>query len=300
MASEDDETSTLARRQLGRLMRDLRQAIGFTIEQAAPLAELSKSGLQRLEAADIAKLRIRDVQALCEVYEADDADTARATDLAKQAQVKSWILTAFGGLYSDATFKTYVGLEAAAKQLLTYHEIVPGLLQTADYARTLISSFLRDNDPADIDRRVELRIKRQAVITRRAKPVKLEALIHESALHRVVGGPSIMNPQLLHVADIGELPNVSIRIQPYSAGLTWGLFPGLVTILDFGTDRKGRPLEPPLVYLQGSASGNDLYLDKPEDVELYRALTDAIREVSLDERKSRDLLRQVATRRYDT
>lgn len=298
--SGDEETSTLARRQLGRLLRDCRQAIGLTIEQAAPLAELSKSTLQRLEAADSVKLRIRDVQALCEIYEAEDEDVKRATDLAKQAQVKSWLLTAFGGLYSNTAFKTYVGLEASAKQLITYQEVIPGLLQTADYARTLVGSFLPGNDPEDIDRRVELRMRRQAIITRRAKPVKFEALIHESALHRVVGGSRIMKPQLLHAADISELPNISLRIQPYSAGLPLGLFPGLFTILDFGTDRRGNPVEPPLVYLEGSASANDLYLDKPDDVELYQALADAIREVSLDERQSRDLLRQVATRRYDT
>ncbi len=298
--SSDEETSTLARRQLGRLLRDCRQTIGFTIEQAAPLAELSKSGLQRLEAADTVKLRVRDVQALCEIYEADEEDTARAITLAKQAQVKSWLLTAFGGLYSDAVFRMYVGLETSAKQLITYREFIPGLLQTADYARTLIGSFLPNNDPEDIERRVELRIKRQSVITRRAKPVKLEALIHESALHRVVGGAQIMMPQLLHVADASELPNVSLRIQPYSAGITWGLIPTTFTILDFGTDRKGDPLEPPVVHLEGSASTNDLYLDKPSDVELYRALADAIRDGSLDEQQSRDLLRQVATRRYNT
>src|SRR5206468_2702680 len=102
-----------------------------------------------------------------------------AVELAKQAQVTSWY-TAFSGLYSDATFNMYVGLAASARHQIAYQEIVPGLVQTADYARALISSFYADSSHEDIERRVELRLRRQTIVTRKADPVKLELLLHES------------------------------------------------------------------------------------------------------------------------
>ncbi|GAB2704945.1 helix-turn-helix domain-containing protein [Nocardia thraciensis] len=293
--TEDDQPSTLTRRQLGRLLREAREGIGLTIQKAAPLVELSKSALQRMEAGEIVRIRVRDVQALCELYELSPEETEHAVQLAKQAQVKSWY-TAFGGLHSDSTFKMYVGLESAVEHLIVYNEIIPGLLQTADYAREIIGAYLQHNDPEDIERRVELRMRRQAIITRKAVPVELEVLLHESALHRVVGDPRVMAAQLRHIAEVSKRTNVSLRILPFSAGVIWGLLPETFSILSFGTDAKGKPVEPPLVYLEGST--NDLYLEKPDDVLQYQKLASAMRDASLDETKSRDLLRQVA-RRYE-
>jgi hypothetical protein len=237
---------------------------------------------------------VRDIHALCELYEMSPGQIKRAVELAKQAQVTSWY-TAFRGLYSDSTFNLVVGLTESARQLIAYHEIVLGLLQTPDYARAVIGSFFRDSDPADIERRVELRLKRQAVITRKADPVKLDMLMHESALRRVVGSPHVMASQCHHLAEISKLPNVSLRIQQFSAGVTWGVSPGPFVILDFGDDAKGKPVDPSLVYLEASgANSGDLYLENADDVQRYHELGSAIRDTSLDETKSRDLLRQVA------
>lgn len=298
--TNNGEPSTLARRQLGRMLREARQALGLTIERAAPLAALSKSGLQRLEAGDVVKIRTQDIELLCELYELTPDQTARLVELANQAQEKSWV-TAFGGLYSDSTFNMVVGLTESAAHLFVYAEIVPGLLQTAAYARTLISAYFASDEPDDIERRVALRMQRQKIITRKADPVKLDVLLHESALYRAVGTPRIMARQLHHLAEMSKLPHVSLRIQPFSSGYPQGAFlPNLFMILDFGTDAKGRPVEPPLVYLEGSAGINDLFLEKTDDVERYRSLTAAVRAVSLDDTNSRDLLRQVATRRYET
>lgn len=291
MTSEDD-ASTLPRRQLGRFLRETREGQGLSIDQAARLAELSKSGLHRIETAQVAKVKIREIRALCETFGVPVDETSRVLKLAEQAQVKSWH-TAFDGLYSDSTFNMYVGLEAAARQLVAYHEIVPGLLQTADYARALISAFYRDSSPEDIDRRVELRLKRQAVVTRKSVPVKLELLLHESALHRVVGGPRVMAAQLRHLAEISKLPTISLRIYPFVGGCASGLLHGPFLILDFGTDAKGRPVEPPLVYLEG-AGKPDLYLERADDVQRYHDIASVIRQTALDEMRTRDLLRRAA------
>jgi transcriptional regulator with XRE-family HTH domain len=294
----DDEAgpSTLPRRQLGRFLREHREAMGLSLAKAAALVELSQAALQRIEAAKTKKVRTVDVRALCELYEVSAEETARAVDLAEQAKVTSWY-TAFAGLYSDPTFNMYVELSASARQLVSYQEIVLGLVQTPDYARALIGAFYRGESPEDIERRVELRMKRQTIVTRRADPVRLELLLHESALHRVVGGPRVMAAQLRHLAEVGKRPNIDIRIHPYSAGYVSGLLHGPFVILDFGMDAKGRPVEPALVYFEGHGKP-DLYLESGEDVRQYDELASLIRSTALDEVRSRELLRRVA-REYE-
>jgi transcriptional regulator with XRE-family HTH domain len=287
---EEGPSSTLPRRQLGRFLRDRREATGFTLAEAAKLVDLSRAVLQRLETGQIQKIRKQDAQALCEVYGVDAAETKAAVDLAVQAKAKSWY-HAYGGLYSGA-FNMYVGLEAAARRLTTYHEHIPGLLQTGDYARAVIGAYPEFSGD-DIDRRVEHRHRRQAIVTRKTKPVELEVLLHESALHRLVGGPKIMAAQLRQLAEISKRPNVSLRIHPFGAGLTWGMPHGLFIVMEFESNAKGEPVEPPIVYLEGGPN-QDVYLEKPEEIRHYSELASAIRGASLGEVETRDLLRRVA------
>ncbi|MCM6774809.1 helix-turn-helix domain-containing protein [Nocardia sp. CDC159] len=291
---DDDQPSTLAQRQLGRFLREKREGVGLTLQQAAQLVELSKTALQRLETASLKrKYRTNDVKALCEIYEVSAEETARAIELTEQAKTASWY-TAFSGLFGDSKFNMFVGLEAVASRLIVYHEIVPGLLQTADYARALIVSFHRDDDPEDIDRRVELRLKRQVIVKRKARPVKLEVLLHESALYRVIGSRRIMRAQLAHLAEMGKLPNITLRIIPFGAGCAWGELHGPFVVLDFGVDNKGRIIEPQLVYVEGHGLMPDMYVEDKDAVERYHDLVSAIREMALNEQQSRDLLRRAA------
>ncbi|MGY2008643.1 Scr1 family TA system antitoxin-like transcriptional regulator [Nocardia gipuzkoensis] len=96
-----------------------------------------------------------------------------------------------------------------------------------------------------------------------------------------------------YLADVSTRPNVTLRIHPCSAGYTHGILHGSFVLLDFGTDHKGRPIEPPVVYLDGGMS-SDLYLERPELVQRYTEMADAIRETALDEKTTRDLLRRAA------
>ncbi|WP_406233239.1 helix-turn-helix domain-containing protein [Nocardia sp. NBC_01009] len=295
MTSPDGDTdavpsSTLPRRQLGRFLRDWRDANGFTVAAAAKLVDLSASALQRIEAGQTQKVRKQDVRALCELYDIGPDDTEAAIDLAAMARTQSWY-HAYGGLYSGA-YNMYVGLEAGARQQITYHEHVPGLLQTADYARAIIGAYPGFSSGDDIDRRVEHRLKRQAIVTRKTNPVELEVLLHESALHRMVGSRRIMGAQLRHLAEISKLPNVTLRIHPYDAGLTWGTPYRLFAILRFDTGTRNDPIEPPIVYLEGGPT-QDVYLEKPDEVRLYSELAEAIRSASLDEGQTRELIRRV-------
>ncbi|WP_157387705.1 helix-turn-helix domain-containing protein [Nocardia terrae] len=294
MTSEDDQdapASTLPRRQLGRFLREEREKNGLTIDAAARLVDLSKSALQRLEAGRNQRIRKQDIRALCETYGVKASDTAQAVNLGEQAKVKSWY-HAYGGLFNDE-FNMYVGLEASARQQIVYHEQVPGLLQTREYARVLISDFYRDSPLDDIERRVELRMRRQILVTRKADPLKLEVLLHESALHRLIGSRRLMADQLRRLSEVGKLPNVTIRISPYEAGMTWGILHGQFVLLGFGTDAMGREIEPPIVFLEGGPS-SDVYLEKAAEVRRYDELASAIRQTALGENETRDLMRRVA------
>ncbi|WP_157777629.1 helix-turn-helix domain-containing protein [Nocardia terpenica] len=298
MTSDDgDVMATLAQRQLGRFLRKKRDDQGLSREQVAELAEMSPAGVWRLESAKQKKVKVREVQAICEVLGLDAIDTEYLVGLAEQAKIKSWT-TVFSGLYSDPTFNMIVGLTEAARTLTVYHEIVVGLLQTEDYARALISAYFHDHDPDEIDRRVELRLKRQLIITRKAKPVKLEVFLHESALYRLVGSRRVMSAQIRHLLRISKRPNITLRIYPFSAGLPYGMLTGPFMILDFGAEPKGKQIDPPLVYLEGSEATNDLFLEGSDDVLLYYDFASAIRGASLDEPQSQELLDRAA-RRYE-
>jgi DNA-binding XRE family transcriptional regulator len=219
-----DEVSNLPRRQLGRLLRGYRDEFGMTLAQAARLVEVGTTTLNRLEKGQADKVRVRIVAHLCEIYERSALETAAAKHLAEQAAVKSWHAEYNELLPSN--FDNYVGLEAAARQLVSYQELVPGLLQTEDYARTMMQNYVPDETDAGIDRHVELRMKRQSLIKRKTEPVTLDVVLHESALRRVVGSPRIMTNQLRSLADASTWPNVTLRILPFSAGMPMGLLPG--------------------------------------------------------------------------
>ncbi|WP_227997730.1 helix-turn-helix domain-containing protein [Nocardia australiensis] len=286
-----DEDSTLPRRQLGRQLRQYRDEMGLTLAKAARLVEVGTTTLHRLEKGQAAKVRVRIIAHLCEIYERSAEETEAVRLLAAQAAVKSWHAE-YNDLLPD-NFDNYVGLEAAAQQLFSYQELVPGLLQTEDYARTMIGMYFTEETDREIDRRVKLRMKRQSIIKRKTEPVTLNVVLHESALHRAVGSPRIMAIQLRHLADASTWPNVSVRLLPFSAGMPMGLLPGPFVILNFGIDGKGRPVEPTVVYVESVVTAN-IYLEKHGDVARYRAVSAALHDAALGDAESRALLRKIA------
>ncbi|WP_309241013.1 helix-turn-helix transcriptional regulator [Nocardia sp. BSTN01] len=286
-----DSGSTLPRRQLGKYLRDARSALSMSQESAARLADISSSVLQRLEKGEPTRLKVRDLEALCEVLEMPADTTAAMVGLLRQAAEKSWWYV-YGDLI-PANFDVYVGFEVAARKLTIYQPaLVPGLLQTSDYTRALVLAANPSASDDEHTRRLELRMKRQAIVTRKRQAVSLDVVLHESALRSSVGGPTVMAAQLRHLAEIGKLPNVSIRVLPFSSGTPVGDPVGQFAILEFGEDAKGDPVWPPLVYLEMFVGS--MYLEKPDDVERYDQVHQVLRQASLDETASRSLIRQVA------
>ncbi|MFE6859041.1 helix-turn-helix domain-containing protein [Nocardia sp. NPDC057668] len=286
-----EQGSTLPRRQLGRYLREGRMQCNMTIAEAAALMEWSESKLQRLETGNAEKIRVLDIRELCRIYDFDDEFSAAVMGLAQQASVKSWWHE-----YDDIVpegFNVYVGLEASARGLVSYQpDLIPGLMQTAEYARVLIGDYWPDAECDQIDRRVQLKTRRQSLLTRKRHPASLDVIVHETALRRVVGNPKVMAAQLRHVADMSTLPMIAVRVLPFSAGVPIGHSVGPFVILDFGRDGGNRPVEPTVVYLENFLG--DLYLEKQAAVDRYRQAYQALQRSALDEASSRDLLRKAA------
>ncbi|WP_405132800.1 helix-turn-helix domain-containing protein [Nocardia sp. NBC_01388] len=295
--AEPAETgSTLPRRQLGRFLREAREEAGFTVEQAAVLMEWNKSTLSRLERGLTEKVRVRDVLGLCEVFGLGEVKTAAAKSLAEQTPAKSW-----WHAYADlipANVNLFVGLEAGATVLTLFQPlIVPGLLQTADYARALDRTYFPDDTDAELDRRVELRTRRQNVILRQRHPAQAVVVLHESVLRTVVGSRHVVAAQLRHIANLGTRENIEVRVLPFRAGFPLGMPLTPFTIFQFGRDARGKLSEPTVVFAESFAGA--MYFERQTEVRLYREALDTVQRATLDIRPSRDLIREVA-REHDS
>jgi hypothetical protein len=288
--TETLQGSTVPRRQLGRYLRDLRNAAGLTIREASGPLEWSEAKMWRIETGQTS-LRSLDVKAMCDLYRATSDITEALMALAKETKAKGW----WQG-YGDAVpewFDIYIGLEAAARSLSTYEpELVPGLFQAEAYARTIITADHPEENEAEIERRVQLRMARQAILRRVIDPPMLKVAIGELVLRRLVGGRDVMTAQLGKLVEVSELPNVSLRVVPFDAGYHPGMLSGSFVILRFPLNGGGAESEPPTVY--SDLYTGALYLDKPHEIERYSQAFESIWEATLDEDTSRDRIRQVA------
>ncbi|WP_280415751.1 helix-turn-helix domain-containing protein [Nocardia carnea] len=296
MARDDQHGSTLPRRQLGRALREARQGAGFTLEQAAGEMEMSKTSVIRIEKGHNEKVKLRDVEGFGRLYELTEDQITELKALAQQAATKSWWVSSRHRI--KAGFETYLELEPAASKLHIYQSsIVPGLLQTLEYARGIVLPFFPDDTPENVEQRLALRMRRAAILTRQHHPVHAEFLIHESALHIRVGSAATMARQMRYIADMSTRPNISVRVLPFTAGFpgTWAPVHPFI-ILDFPTNSREFHDEPPVVHTETTMG--TMFFESSDDVNIYRGIHETLREATLEEHQSRDLLRQLA-RRYE-
>ncbi|MEU4313035.1 helix-turn-helix transcriptional regulator [Nocardia sp. NPDC024068] len=292
MTRGDQPGSTLPRRQLGRALREARQGVGFTLEQAAREMEMSKTAVIRIEKGHNEKVRVRDVEEFGRLYELPDQRIEELKALAQQSATKSWWQASRHLLLSG--YNTYLGLESGASHLRSYQPvIIPGLLQIAHYARAIERPVFPGDLPEDLDNRVSVRVQRKAILTRQRKPITAEFILHESVLHIVVGSHRVMAAQLRHIADLSALPNVTVRILPFTAGFPGAAAPVLPYILlEFPAESS----EPPVVYCESPIGS--MFFEDAADVARHREIHEGLRSATLDEQRSRDLLRRTA-RRYE-
>ncbi|WP_454194792.1 helix-turn-helix domain-containing protein [Nocardia sp. Marseille-Q1738] len=286
--SASEPIAGVPHRQLGRYLRDMREGSGLSIRLASKAIGKGAGSLQRLETGAAPVIHDEVLEGLCLLYDRPDMiEVLKA--LARQGREPNW-WHQYGDVIPE-TFNVYVGLEAAAEKLRIYRpDLISGLFQTSDYARALDRLYFIDDTPDELERRIRVRRERQNLITRKVSPVQVELIVDEGVLRKRVGGPKVMGQQLRHLADMP--PNVTVRILPDSAGFPLGIATGPFTIMDFGVDGKGQPLEPTTVYVE-SYTG-PLYLSRRDSVRKYRKAFDGLQRVALSTVESKHLLRQVA------
>jgi transcriptional regulator with XRE-family HTH domain len=255
---------TVLRIGLGGALRRKREAAGVTRERAGEAIRASPAKISRLELGRVG-FKERDVADLLTCYGVrDPAEREQFLELARHANTPGW-----WHRYSDllpSWFETYLGLEQAASVIRNYElQFIPGLLQTRDYARAV--TMLGHTDPVEVERRVELRMQRQALLTGPNAPT-LWAVVDEAALRRSLMRPEQTRAQLAHLIEMNELPNISLQVAPFSYG-GHAAAGGPFAILRFA-----EPDLPDIVYLEQLTSA--LYLDKRTDVEHYVAVMDRL------------------------
>ncbi|WP_280482388.1 helix-turn-helix domain-containing protein [Nocardia cyriacigeorgica] len=254
---------TVLRIALGGQLRKLREGKGITREAAGDAIRGSHAKISRLELGRTG-FKERDIRDLLTLYGVHDPEERESfLELARKANEPGW-----WHRYSDllpSWFGTYLGLEQAATKIRTYEaHLVPGLLQTPEYTRAVVTLGYED---ADTDRRVAVRQRRQEIL-HRSDPPFVWAVIDEAALHRPVGGADVHRAQMHHLAELAQLPNVTIQVVPYSAG------EHAAAGSSFSILRFAEPELPDIVYLEHLTSA--LYLDRREDLALYLSVMDRL------------------------
>lgn len=279
--------STVPRRQLGRHLRALRDKAGMKSTEVAKEMDWSQTTVSRLETGHTA-VRPIDVRRLLEMYGADERTTAGLMALAKETKAPDWWRD-----YRDAIpewLNLYLGLEQAASQFRWYEaNLIPGILQTPRYAETVISY---DKTLVDVTDRVKARLDRQAILTRKSDAPEYQFVLDENILHRLVAPRDATAEQLHRLVEASELPNVTLRVLPFSAGYYDALTSGPFVIMAFPRRDDVVMPEPTTVYVE--ELGGALYLDKRQDVSKYIQVFHQLWEGSLDERASRDRIIQAA------
>lgn len=221
------------RRQLGAVLRRLREAAGLTCEQVGQELEWSTSKVSRIEIGR-SGVSAGDLRYLLDLYRVDDADTRDELLLLGRHGRKHG--TSWWQSYSDVVgsrpFATLISLEPEAVEIRWFEPLyVPGLLQTLAYARAVVSAERPGDEPGEIDRRLALRMARQEALAGSPSP-RLWVVLDEAVLHRSVGGPPVMREQLAHLAKLAGQRQVTIQVVPFSHGPYVGLG-GMLGLLSF-------------------------------------------------------------------
>jgi transcriptional regulator with XRE-family HTH domain len=280
---EPEGGPTVGRMLIGSTLRRLRTEKGITREEAAEAIRASAWKIHRLENGQVG-FKDRDLVDLLELYGfTDQEEVAALLELAREANSPGWWFR-YGDLVPP-WFRTYMDLEAAATLIRTYQaQLVPGLLQTADYARATIAGMLLPRSPEEVERRVTLKLARQQILEKPDGP-RLWAVVDEAALRRPVGAEEVMREQLERLIDAANLPSVVLQVLPVSVG-AHSAMAGAFSILRFA-DRE----LPDIVYIEHLTNAH--YLDKLDDVNQYLHVIDSISMHAAPPGKTVEILHQI-------
>jgi hypothetical protein len=217
--------------------------------------------------------------------------TSRLGALAKETKAKGW-WQSISDVYRLG-FEVFLGLEEAAASFDHYEVcLVPGLLQTEAYARAIMTHENPTLSAEDVDGRVQVRMARQALLTRQTRPLQFSAVIGEATFRCPIGGRQVMAEQLDRLVKVTDLENVDLRVVPFEAGMHSGIASGPFILLRFPVTVDGRETEPPTVYTESLTGA--VYLDKPDELARYYRAWDSLQSASLDETASKNRIEQAA------
>lgn len=271
---------------LGAQLRRLRERAGVARSDAAWSIRGSDSKMSRLEAGKVG-FKERDVADLLTMYGiTEESERELLLDMTRRSNEPGW-WQPYGDVLPD-WFEDYVGLETSASRIQTYELMfVPGLLQTEDYARAIITSGHPDRASDDDERRLTVRMRRQQMLGRRDSPT-VWAILDESVLHRPIGGHGVLIGQIERLLEVAVLPNVVIQVLPFTMS-------GYAAESTFSILRFAEPELPDLVYQEHLTHAT--YLDKRPEVEQYSRVMDRVAVDALTPDETRQYLTKLAAER---
>lgn len=270
---------TIARWQLGHQLKALRENAKITQQQIADVLGCSESKIYKIEAGDVGINR-GDLLVMLGRYNVaeDDARAETALDLQRQGKQRGW-WSKYGTL--PINYAMYVGLEGAATEVRNFElAVVPGLLQTREYATAIMTAAWPD-DQREVERRVELRMERQACLTE-DPPLNFWAVVDEAVIRRRTGGSEVMAAQLNHLLTLSNRPNITIQVLPFSEGWHPGAV-GSFSILEFPEG-----VHSPVAYVISQAG--DVYLEREDDMRRVTLTYTHLQTAALSASKSRELI----------
>jgi transcriptional regulator with XRE-family HTH domain len=276
VAMTDRFYSTMRMRYVGRVLGEWRGRAGLTGDVVAERLNWARSKISKLENAS-QTITSADVISMAVVYGVSEAERDELVDEVHHASERGWWLS-YGDAVTAKRFDRYVDFESEAVSLVNFEiDLVPGLLQTEDYARAVARAFTPSADQSQIQHRVELRKRRQARLFA-DHPIEFDAVVNEVALRQLVGGRDVMRDQLKHLSRIAHLPNVSIRMIPFAVGA----YPAMgrpFVILSFD-----RPEWLDVAYQENLNSC--IYVEDPAEVAQYTAGYTGLCERALDKEET--------------
>jgi transcriptional regulator with XRE-family HTH domain len=279
--------TTLRLRRLAAELLRLREAAGLTREAVSERTEVNGATIYRLETGR-ARPQRRTLTALLDLYAVPEDERVELYALARQADEPNWLQSFPTEL--PEPYRAFIGFEGEAESIINYECLfVPGLLQTNEYARAALQAGAPAAAPEDIDRLVEARMSRQAVLNR-PNPLRLWAIVDEAALHRPVGGSAVLAAQLQRMVELAALPHITLQVVPYDVGGHPGMA-GSFAVLRFGEPSES-PTEIDVVYVETQAA--DLFLEGDTDVKRFNGIFQHLRALALPPNASVSLIEQVA------
>jgi transcriptional regulator with XRE-family HTH domain len=282
-----EASPTVWRRWLACELRRMRAAAGLEQKQVARALRCTVTKVSYFENAQRPVVP-RDLdEILLPLYGVPEEEWPSYLEAAELARKKGW----WEGYDDDVLpdwFQRYVGFEQGASRLRCYQpQVVSGLLQTADYMAALMDENPVELTPTTVTRRIELRLRRQEVLTRPSDPLQCWIVLDEAVLRRVIGGPRVMRAQLERLVDAAQQPNVTLQVLPFDRGAHPGIGSGF-TILRFPWDT-----DPGVVYLESGSSAG-LYLEDIDEIDDHTRIFERLCVLSLAPDASVALLAKLA------